>query len=97
MKQYTVEIEVHIYANPGLYTVQISGVMPGFGFQHSGDMLKIRSVENWGDVEAGSFRGGFNGCTNISINATDGQGMGRVKDMFRTGGSVHGIYVPAKT
>jgi surface protein len=63
----------HTYADIGIYTITISGMLYGFGFGDSGDKLKIRQIQQWGD----SFRLGTTGyrsfynCTNLSIVTDD--------------------------
>lgn len=53
------------------YTVTITGDFPQIYFNNGGDKLKIRSIEQWGDMEWRSMQVAFFGCTELVHNATD--------------------------
>lgn len=61
----------HIYSNPGIHTVTISGTLGGWSFHNSGDKLKIKSVENWGNNVWDHFYYAFAGCSNLISNSKD--------------------------
>ena len=61
----------HTYSSIGTYTITIKGVCQGFGFQSTGDRLKILSISNWGDFEfKDSSSGGsyFDSCENLDLS-----------------------------
>ena len=68
----------HTYANPGTYTVSISGVFPYFktceiatGTSICNNASKLSSVESWGNQEWRVMAGSFSRANNMIINATD--------------------------
>jgi surface protein len=61
----------HTYSSIGTYTITIKGVFQGFGFQSTGDRLKILSISNWGDFEfkdSSSGGGYFDTCENLDLS-----------------------------
>ncbi len=76
----------HTYAIANTYTVSIYGLFPHLYFNNTGDKLKIRSVEQWGNIVWGSMASAFYGCSNLKLNATDIPDLSHVTDlnsMFR--------------
>jgi hypothetical protein len=78
---------LHTYATSGTYTISLTGTIEGFVFGASGDILKILSVSNFGNIIFGdSLLGIFSGCTNLSfssvIDTPDLSTMTRVDNMF---------------
>ncbi len=61
----------HTYATDGFYTVTILGDCIGFAFNNGGSKLKIYNIVNWGTGFKLNATGGFRGCTNLDISATD--------------------------
>lgn len=66
----------HTYASPGIYTIAITeNVVGGFPAICFGDLdsdsLKVLQIANWGVITWSSFDGAFNGCSNLTITATD--------------------------
>ncbi len=70
----------HNYANPGIYTVSISGLFPRIVFGVFGipnapnldsDSKKIISIDQWGSNVWGSMAYAFTSCTNLDVHATD--------------------------
>ncbi len=63
----------HYNGSPG-YKITISGLFPIISFGGTlaaADKTKIIAIDQWGSGLWKSFFGGFNGCTNLVINATD--------------------------
>jgi trimeric autotransporter adhesin len=60
----------HSYAEPGVYTVSITGQGQGFNFSGDGDRLKLMDIGQWGSI-SGSGQRVFNGCSNLVGTATD--------------------------
>lgn len=78
---------LHTYATSGTYTISLTGTINGFVFGASGDILKILSVSNFGNIIFGdSLLGIFSGCTNLSFTSVtdtpDLSTMTRVDNMF---------------
>lgn len=73
----------HTYASSGVYTVTISGDFPRIYFLSSsmGMEEKIKSVEQWGDIQWQSMNYAFLNCTNLIVNATDAPDLSLVTDI----------------
>jgi hypothetical protein len=61
----------HTYPSIGSYTVTITGVFTNIRFNTGGDRLKITEISEWGGYVQGNTTGGFAGCENLNISATD--------------------------
>jgi surface protein len=73
----------HTYSNPGIYSVEISGVFPRLSFNIGGDKEKILSVDQWGDIGWLSFESAFQQCVNLQVLATDAPDLFLVTSMKR--------------
>ena len=71
----------HRYASPGIYTVTIRGVFPHIFFNGRSGADKIRTVEQWGDIQWTSMKRAFAGCSHLEILATDAPDLSGVTDM----------------
>ncbi|MHA7058817.1 BspA family leucine-rich repeat surface protein [Aquimarina sp. M1] len=79
----------HTYAQPGVYTVSITGDFPSIYFNASSisdsatiaNAKKIQSIENWGKQFWTSMRRAFFGCENLVGNAKDVPDLSQVRDM----------------
>ncbi|MBL4656257.1 MAG: BspA family leucine-rich repeat surface protein [Bacteroidia bacterium] len=60
----------HVYANAGVYDVNIIGTIEGFRFNNVGDKTKINVIKTWGPLKLLSDSW-FYGCTNLTITAMD--------------------------
>jgi surface protein len=60
----------HTYASSGTYTISITGTLPGFRFNNTGDKLKIINISSWGVLDI-TTTNTFYGCTNLTCSATD--------------------------
>jgi len=60
--------KTHSYASGGTYQVVINGTMGNFYFNNGGDVLLLKTVEQWGDVNihATGFSHAFFGCANLT-------------------------------
>ena len=60
----------HTYASAGTYSISITGTLPGWQFNNTGDRLKILNISSYGvlNITTNSI---FRGCTNLISNATD--------------------------
>jgi len=56
----------HEYASAGDHQIRISGSFPNIYFSNGGDGLKLKSVENLGDVGWAALNKAFSGCTNVT-------------------------------
>jgi len=61
----------HVYDEPGVYIVQMTGTFPSPCFNNGGDKLKILSVKQWGNVNISLWRHMFYGCSNFKYEAID--------------------------
>ncbi|MCB0765490.1 MAG: DUF285 domain-containing protein, partial [Flavobacteriales bacterium] len=71
----------HTYATPGIHTVRIDGDFPRIFMNAAPDTLKLRTVEQWGDVAWTSFAGAFRGCANLDVVATDAPDLSAVTNL----------------
>ncbi len=74
----------HTYASSGIYTVKITGTFPQIYFNGSADstdMLKILSVENWGNIHWLSMSHAFDNCANLVVNAVDAPDLTSVETL----------------
>jgi len=60
----------HSYASAGTYSISITGTLPGFKFNNTGDRQKILNISNWGVLDI-TTNFAFQGCTNLTCSATD--------------------------
>jgi surface protein len=60
----------HTYASAGTYSISITGTLPGWQFNATGDRLKILNIASYGVLNI-STNSIFRGCTNLISNATD--------------------------
>ncbi|MDD9908757.1 MAG: BspA family leucine-rich repeat surface protein, partial [Ahrensia sp.] len=77
----------HTYSTPGNYTVAIVGDFAGFAFNGGGDVDKLTSIEQWGNVAFEDMSFAFEGADNIVYNATDNpdlSGVTSLREMFRS-------------
>ncbi len=70
----------HVYENPGVHTVTITGDFKRFS-ANRGTAEKLRSVEQWGTIAWSSFESAFNGAVNFQLNATDAPDLSGVTSM----------------
>lgn len=73
----------HTYSQAGTYTVSITGVFQRIDFTNSiyNSSNKIKSVEQWGDIEWTSMKNAFRGCSNLVINAIEGPDLSQVTSL----------------
>ncbi|MEX0778521.1 MAG: BspA family leucine-rich repeat surface protein [Balneolales bacterium] len=69
------------FDEPGTYRVEITGAFPRIHFNDSGDKYKILTVEQWGDIPWASMHAAFQGCSNLTIPASDTPDLTSVSDM----------------
>ena len=74
-------IQTHTYDAAGSHTVRISKGITGFHLDGHPDAGKLRSVDQWGDVEWVSMRSSFKGASSMVLHATDVPDLSRVTDM----------------
>lgn len=56
----------HSYSEAGTHTIRVSGTFPAIFFNFSGDRLKMRTVEQFGDVGWLTFDQALYGCQNLT-------------------------------
>ncbi|MGB0521971.1 MAG: BspA family leucine-rich repeat surface protein [Flammeovirgaceae bacterium] len=71
----------HTYTSAGTYMVTITGEFPRIYFNNAGDKAKIRSIEQWGTIAWSSMAHAFEGCVNLTNNATDQPDLREVTDL----------------
>ncbi|MCO6146459.1 BspA family leucine-rich repeat surface protein [Flavobacterium sp. NRK1] len=64
------QIISHIYSNPGIYTVIISGNFNRIVVSQP-DKGNIKTVEQWGDTVWTNMYRAFEDCSNLTLNASD--------------------------
>ncbi|QEE49127.1 BspA family leucine-rich repeat surface protein [Flavobacterium alkalisoli] len=78
--------DYYTYSSPGIYTVTMSGDFHGLDFSMISNYLlsgKIKSIEQWGDIEWLDMEEAFTYCSNLTINATDAPNLSQVTNMTR--------------
>lgn len=77
--------KVHTFAEPGTYTLRISGTIVGWAFRpkHTSnpDATKLTEVSQWGPLRLGNSGGYFHGAENLVITATDTLDISGTTDM----------------
>ena len=63
--------KIHTYASAGTHEIKITGTLVGFRVNYYVDRQKIYELKQWGIVRLGNSDGYFQGCTNLTITATD--------------------------
>jgi surface protein len=74
--------KTHSYAEPGIYTVSITGQGQGFQFNNGGDRAKLMDIGQWGSI-SGSVGAVFFGCTNLVGTAADIHPVAGLTSYFR--------------
>ena len=72
----------HDFGTAGTYTIRIRGQFPWIYFNNSGDKDKILSVDQWGNIQWTSMSHAFQGCTNLTVPATDTPDLSSVTSMI---------------
>ncbi|MBU2939203.1 DUF285 domain-containing protein [Lacinutrix sp. C3R15] len=74
---------IYTYADAGLKTITIKGLIKGFNFdQNPASATKFVDVQKWGYMYFGSQPGVFSGCTNlVAFTATDNPLIGSTTNM----------------
>ncbi len=76
----------HTYTTPGDHTVSISGGLEAISLAADpANAAKLRSIDQWGDMEWTTMSQAFEGATNMVYNATDApdlSGVTRISSMF---------------
>ena len=77
----------HVYGGkPGIKQIAIKGMFPRIYFNNGGDRLKLISIDQWGDNVWTSMNSAFEGCSNLTENASDAPNLSIVvsmSEMFR--------------
>ncbi len=68
--------------NNETYRIEITGTFPRIYFNSGGERLKIRTIEQWGNIAWTSMENAFWGCENLTYNATDAPNLAGVTRMF---------------
>ena len=86
--------QTHTYAAAGDYTVSILGGLEAISLAADpANAAKLRSIDQWGDIEWTTMSQAFRGATNMVYNATDAPDLSRVtsmSDMFSYTDSFNG-------
>ena len=75
----------HVYNSPGDHVIRITGTFPNIYFNNGGDKLKVKSVENLGEVGWTRLNRAFFGCTNMTsftAGTTDTSAVTDISVMF---------------
>lgn len=65
----------------GTYKISITGGLNQVVFAFSGDKQKLLSIEQWGNISWTSMERAFNGCNNMTYNATDTPDLSQVTSL----------------
>ena len=61
----------HTYPSPGVYTVNITGIIIGWRFNGSVDAINIVQISKWGPLRLGNDGYYFSGAQNMILTTTD--------------------------
>ena len=74
----------HTYASAGDYQIRISGDFTRISMADSGPSAKkLKSIDQWGDMQWTSMNSAFMGASSMTYNATDAPDLSGVSDMSR--------------
>lgn len=68
--------------NNDTYEIKISGAFPAIYFLGSTEATKIKTIEQWGDIEWQTMYFAFYGCSNLTSNAVDVPNLEQVTSMI---------------
>lgn len=71
----------HTYSTPAVYSVSISGDFPRITMSEASSPEKLRSVEQWGDIQWTSMSYAFSECSKLKIKAIDAPDLSQVTNM----------------
>ena len=76
----------HTYEDGGAteYTITITGTIVGMAFEGGGDDTQMKDISSWGPFGFGDTGSTFEGCTNLTVSATDAPSLAGVTDMSNT-------------
>ncbi len=63
------------------YEIEITGDFPRFYMNDGSEKTKLKTIEEWGEIEWKSMQNAFKGCTYLTYNATDNPDLSQVTDM----------------
>ena len=72
----------HTYASAGDHQISITGTFPNIYFNNGGDKLKVKSVEDLGDVGWVTLNNSFYGCSNMTSFASGTADTSSVTSMY---------------
>ena len=70
----------HTYANSGDYQLEMSGILQSWYFNNSGDKLKLKTIDNWGNTGFTNLANAFYGCSNL-ISIPDSPLTGNISSL----------------
>ena len=74
------------FPSAGTYKISITGNFRGMSFTTFSDRNKLLTVEQWGNFSWNSMESAFDGCSNMTYNATDMPNLSQITSlnaMFR--------------
>jgi len=71
----------HTYITPGIYTIELDGIINGWRFYFNNDNLKIINISNWGNLLISNDNFQFYNCKNMTCTAGDTLDVSNVIDM----------------
>ena len=72
----------HTYAEPGTYTVSITGGLERINLgANATNAQKLQSIEQWGNTKWASMNNAFRGASDVTYAATDAPDLSKVTDM----------------
>ena len=71
------------FPTAGIYDIQVKGQFPYIRYSSSGDAKKLINIKQWGGIQWENFSNSFDGCSNLTISATDAPDLSGVTSLAR--------------
>lgn len=74
--------QTHTYSSAGIYDIKVTALTGQMRFAASGDSEKLIDIKNWGTCVWQDFFVAYNGCSNMTMSATDAPDLSAVTSLL---------------